>query len=190
MTQFELHSLIFLTFMVNITLVDFAYNIEGAKGMALTMTLMAIFVLLSDYKLLIKYFLQEPPLFAENERPQWMNKLSKAKYIYIPLVFIGFFALILTLKNKFMGQNEFYGTWENIETFERIHFEAANSFQVVAKNESKNSAYGEYTYTTDSLTLQDSPKKEAYLKGKYQLDTNTLVIITPESGTLTYKRIR
>ncbi|EEI93318.1 hypothetical protein HMPREF0765_1120 [Sphingobacterium spiritivorum ATCC 33300] len=43
--------------MVNILLVDLAYDIQGAKGMAIVLTIMALFVLLSDYKLLINYFI-------------------------------------------------------------------------------------------------------------------------------------
>lgn len=48
--------IIFLTFMVNILLMDFAYDIDGAKGMAVVLTILAIFVFFSDYKELIKYY--------------------------------------------------------------------------------------------------------------------------------------
>ncbi|EEI93319.1 hypothetical protein HMPREF0765_1121 [Sphingobacterium spiritivorum ATCC 33300] len=33
-----------------------------------------------------------------------MNKSYKIKFVYIPVVFIGFFILISTLKNKYMGK--------------------------------------------------------------------------------------
>ncbi len=81
------------------------------KGMAVGLTMMAIFVFLSDYKELIKYFLKTPPLFEE-QRTVKINKISKLKFIYIPLVFIGFFVLIITLKDKFLSQNQFFGAWE------------------------------------------------------------------------------
>ncbi|MEZ0006690.1 hypothetical protein ABH942_002067 [Flavobacterium sp. 28YEA47A] len=185
--------ILFLTFMVNILLMDFAYDIQGAKGMALTLTLMALFVLLSDYKALLKYFVQEPPLFQDSDRPMRMNKISKIKFIYIPLVFIGFFVLIYTLKNKYMGKNEFYGTWENVETAERLHFEAANTFQINKRNELENFVNGNYTFTKDSLTLigskTTSEKAENYLKGSYKLIENNL-IITVKNNTLKFKRIR
>ncbi len=42
--------------MVNILLMDFAYDIDGAKGMAVVLTILAIFVFFSDYKELIKYY--------------------------------------------------------------------------------------------------------------------------------------
>ena len=186
--------ILFLTFMINILLMDFAYDIQGAKGMALTLTLMALFVLLSDYKALLKYFVQEPPLFQDSDRSMRMNKMSKIKFIYIPVVFIGFFVLISTLKNKYMGKNEFYGTWENVETAERLHFEAANTFQINRKNEVKNFVSGEYTFSKDSLTLMaptktESEKTKKYLKGKYKL-TGTDLIMTTENSTLKFKRIR
>lgn len=186
--------ILFLAFMINILLMDFAYDIQGAKGMALTLTLMALFVLLSDYKALLKYFVQEPPLFQDSDRPMRMNKMSKIKFIYIPIVFIGFFVLISTLKNKYMGKNEFYGTWENVETAERLHFEAANTFQINRKNELENFVNGNYTFTKDSLTLMastktESEKTEKYLKGKYKL-VGTDLIMTTENSTLKFKRIR
>ncbi len=190
--------IIFLTFMVNILLMDFAYDIQGAKGMALALTIMALFVLLSDYKMLLKYFVEEPPLFQKSDRPTWMNKVSKIKFIYIPLVFIGFFVLITTLKNKYMGRNEFYGTWENVENAERLHFEAANTFQINKRHEFTSFANGEYIFTKDSITLKSSaespseinPKeKDIYLKGKYELTDNQLTIIN-ENGHLKFRRIR
>lgn len=113
--------IIFLTFMINILLMDFAYDIDGAKGMAVVLTIMALFVFLSDYKELIKYFLKTPPLFEE-QRTAKINKISKLKFVYIPLVFVGFFVLIITLKDKFLSQNQFFGAWENVENNERIYF--------------------------------------------------------------------
>lgn len=181
--------IIFLTFMVNILLMDFAYDIEGAKGMALTLTIMAVFVLLSDYKALFRYFIEEPPLFQDSDRPAWMNRMSPLKFIYIPLVFIGFFVLISTLKNKYMGRNEFYGTWENVETAERIHFEAAHTFQINKKNEPDSFVHGEYIFSEDSITLKNLPEKQSYLKGKYTLSENDLTIIARDD-ILKFKKIR
>lgn len=186
--------IIFLTFMINILLMDFAYDIHGAKGMALTLTLMALFVLLSDYKALLKYFVEEPPLFQKDERPNWMNKFSKVKFLYIPIVFIGFFILISSLKDKYMGRNKFYGTWENITTSERLHFEAANTFQVNRKNEINSFVDGDYSFTDDLITLKSTNQDKAeeskiYLQGSYNLTEGQLKIRS-KSGDSTFKRIR
>lgn len=102
--------LLFLSFMINILLVDFAYDIDGAKGMAVVLTIMALFVFFSEFPLFYKYFLEEPPLFQDKDRPSWVNKFSKVKWVYIPLVFVGFYLLLSILKEKYMGQNQFYGT--------------------------------------------------------------------------------
>ncbi|MDM1380055.1 MAG: hypothetical protein ACRCVU_11985 [Flavobacterium sp.] len=82
--------ILFLTYMVNIVMVDFAYDIEGAKGMATLLLAMGIFIFVSDYKVFFKLLIQEPPLFDTVERPNWFTKFSKVKYLYIPVVFIGF----------------------------------------------------------------------------------------------------
>lgn len=186
--------ILFLTFMVNILLVDLAYDIQGAKGMAIVLTVMALFVLLSDYKLLLKYFIQEPPLFQNSDRPAWMNKSSKVKFVYIPVVFIGFFVLISALKNKYMGKNEFYGTWENVQTGERLYFEAADTFQINKKNETDSFANGEYTFTKNSITLTRTAKTsvektESYMEGTYTLKDNDLTI-TSKNNTLKFRKIR
>ncbi|GAA0881458.1 hypothetical protein GCM10009120_00540 [Sphingobacterium siyangense subsp. cladoniae] len=52
--------ILFLTFIVNILLMDFAFDIQGAKGMATVLTLMAVFVLLSDYKAFYAFLLTAP----------------------------------------------------------------------------------------------------------------------------------
>ncbi len=189
--------ILYLTFMVNILLVDFAYDIEGAKGMALILTGMALFVFLSDYKLLLKYFITEPPLYQNNDRPVWMNKIGKIKLIYIAVVFIGFFTLITNLKDKYMGRNKFYGTWENTENADILYFEAANTFQILKKNESQTFIDGEYTFTNDSINLVSIPKEgssksegiKKYLSGKYTI-TEKKLIITSRNQKLEFKRVR
>ena len=196
--------ILYLTFMVNITLMDFAYGIDEAKWMALILTLMAIFVLLSDYKAFYKFFITEPQLFSEDERPKWMTKAKMVKFIYIPLVFIGIFLLLSTMKKKYMGLNEFYGTWGNTQNGDRLHFEAGNSFQILQKNEFKNFNSGIYTFTKDSIKLQtlsdeeifSDPKEKSgnskpvyYLKGKYKLSDKALNI-TSDQSVLNFRRIR
>jgi len=189
--------ILFLSFMINILLIDFAYEIKGAQGMAIVLTIMALFILLVDYKAFYKYLIQEPPLFQNNVRPMWMNKISKLKFIYIPLVFIGLIVLIVTMKNKYMAQNQFYGTWENTTSFERLHFEALNTFQIIKKNETKNFVEGEYSFTKDSIKLINSIGKninrsnntQQYLDGKYKISKDSL-IISSKTKTAIYKRIR
>lgn len=185
-------SIIFLTFMINILLMDFAYDIDGAKGMAVVLTIMALFVFFSDYNELIKYFIKTPPLF-EKERTIKINKISKLKFIYIPLVFIGLFVLITTLKDKFLSQNQFFGAWENVENNERIYFESANTFQKVNNSTFKPINSGTYTFEKDSIylkgTQEENQTPEIILKGKFNINNNELKIETTK-GVKFYKRIR
>ena len=203
---------LFLSFMVNILLVDFAYNIEGAKGLATTLTMMALFVFFSEFPLFFKYFLKEPPLFEDKARPDWVNKFSKIKWVYIPLVFVGLFILLSILKNKYMGINQFYGTWQNMDSsapLSRLNFEAAHTFKVNGQFNHTKIAAGKYTFTKDSIILKaftkeeqarlnsdktnvlnpDTTKMTILLKGKYQVNKNTLTIQTA-SHQIRYKRIR
>jgi len=204
---------LFLSFMVNILLVDFAYDINGAKGFALLLTMMALFVFFSEFPLFIKYFLTEPPLYQDQERPSWVNKFSKVKLVYIPLVFVGFFFLLSTLKDKFMGQNQFYGTWQNTDStaqYHRLNFEASKTFKVNASCDNAKIASGKYAFTEDTIKLKaftkayqkllnndrtnliltaDTTQMYVLIKGKYAINHNLLVIQT-DSAKLSFKRIR
>ena len=204
---------LFLSFMVNILLVDYAYDIQGAKGMATIMTLMALFIFLSEYPLFIKYFLTEPPLFQDTERPNWINKIKKVKWVYIPFVFIGIFLGLSTLKTKFMDKNQFYGTWQNTDTkakFENFNFEFANTFKINGKYNLDPIAKGQYSFTNDTIILKtytkeyqtflDKDKTDAVLspdttqmiiliKGKYRLTEKELTIQN-DSNKIVLKRIR
>ncbi len=95
-------AVVFLAIIGNIVAVDFAYNIDGAKGMAVLLTVMALFILLSDFQAFFKFFIEKEPLFTQNEQPRWISKIHKLKFIYIPIVFVGFFILLSTLKREFM----------------------------------------------------------------------------------------
>ncbi len=183
--------ILFLSFMINILLTDYAYDIN-AKEMAVTLTLMALFVFFSDYKVFYKYFLEESPLFQNSDRPKWVNKISIIKFIYIPAVFIGFFIMFSILKKEYMSQDDFYGTWENLQTKERLHFEDLNHFQINKTDYLKSTIDGEYSFTKDSLTLKATDKQnktKEYLKGKYKLLKSNLVITTT-TDNLKFIRIR
>lgn len=206
--------MLFLSFMVNILLTDFAYDIEGAKGMASLLTAMALFVLFSDYSLFYKYFIEEPPLFNNNETPDWIGRYRNIKWIYIPFVFIGFFLVIYNLKNKYMPKDNFYGTWQNIDNsteLNRLNFEAANTFKINEPLNNKVVARGGYTFTKDTLSLNFLTNQESailyrkvldgsiqlhgekmlkFFKGRYKVDKNILVIEIGERKKIFFKRIR
>ncbi len=204
---------LFLSFMVNILLVDFAYDIQGAKGMATVMTLMAFFILFSEYPLFIKYFLTEPPIFQDSERPNWVNKFSKIKWLYIPIVFVGLFLGLSALKAKFMGKNEFYGTWQNTDTasnFKYFNFEVANTFKINGVHNIDRIDKGQYFFTDDTVALKtytdayqqflnndksnailepDTTQMITLIKGAYEIN-DTALIIQSDTNKIVLKRIR
>lgn len=204
---------LFLSFMVNILLVDYAYDIQGAKGMATIMTIMALFIFFSEYQLFIKYFLEEPPLFQDFESPNWINKSRKAKWIYIPIIFIGLFFGLSTLKSKFMTKNQFYGTWQNTDTnskFKNFNFEFANTFKINGVHNIDKIANGQYSFANDTLTLKtytkeyeaflnndktnailspDTTKMVTLIKGKYHFNKNVLTIQI-DANKIELKKVR
>ncbi|MDM1044679.1 hypothetical protein HX004_06335 [Myroides sp. 1354] len=183
--------LLFLTFMVNILLVDFAYDIQGAKGMAVLLTLMGFFVFLSDFKIFFTLLIQEPPLFTNIDRPQWFNKISKVKYVYIPLVFIGFFVLLTTLKQEYLGSDQFTGAWENVETKERLYFEAAHSFQEIKPCRTEPHSQGIYEIKENQLILitKENQQQETHLTYDFTLKDDRLTLLL-DNQTIVYKKIR
>ena len=201
---------LYLSFMVNILMVDFAYDVNGAQGMATVLTIMALFVFFSEFPLFFKYFYEEPPLFQDQERPKWFNKTSKIKWVYIPIVFAGFFMILSGLKNKYMGLTQFYGTWQNTNPaapFKRLYFEANNTFKVSEKSDNKIIANGEYSYTKDRILMlgytnkykmspirmiansaPDTVKKRLQLSGKY-LITATQLSIETDTGKMVFNKV-
>jgi len=196
--------------MVNILMVDYAYNVNGAQGMATVLTIMALFIFFSEFPLFFKYFYEEPPLFQDQERPKWFNKTSKIKWLYIPIVFAGFFMMLSGLKNKYMGLTQFYGTWQNTNPsapFKRLYFEANNTFKVSEKSDNKIIANGEYSYTKDRILMlgytnkykmspirmvansaPDTAKKRLQLSGKY-LITATQLSIETDTGKMVFNKV-
>jgi hypothetical protein len=88
-------SILFLCIMVNIVAVDIAFNVDAdALIMAIILTCMGLFIFLSEFPLIIKYFINEPSLYQKEHMPNWINKIYTLKYIYIPLVFIGIFSFL------------------------------------------------------------------------------------------------
>ncbi|MDH7447248.1 hypothetical protein QBK95_16525 [Aquimarina sp. 2201CG14-23] len=123
-------AVLLLSFMVNIVLLDVFYEINGATPMAVLLTLMGFFLLLSDWNAFKGYFLkQEKEMhFYKEELPLKFKKIHWFKYILIPVMFIGMFFSIYKLREVYMYKNEFYGAWKVMDTkydskIDKVYFE-------------------------------------------------------------------
>ncbi|MGX7667598.1 hypothetical protein [Flavobacterium pedocola] len=210
----RLGSVLFLCIMTNIVAVDIAFNVDfDAFIMAIILTCMGLFIFLSEFPLLIKYFISEPSLYQKDNMPNWINKIQRFKFIYIPVVFIGFFSLLSYVNNAQFDKNEFYGVWQlqkGNTKFYKIYFEG-DAFQTVEFGKTEMDRKGRYSYDTKSkkivfnsypkdyieklysqtgtgVTL-DTTKREKLFQGKYELNQSTLKLKN-ENTEFIFKKIR
>ena len=210
----RLGSVLFLCIMVNIIAVDIAFDIDfDAMIMAIILFIMGLFLFFSEFPLFVKYFITEPSLYQKENMPNWINKIHKFKFLYIPTVFIGFFMLLSHVKNTELKENEFYGAWqlEKGDTkFNKLYFEG-NAFQTVelGKLEIDRKGHYEFDSKTKKIVLNsypneyikeissqmgngialDSTKREKLFEGIYELNGTTLKLKN-ENTELIYKRKR
>ncbi|HAS45739.1 MAG TPA: hypothetical protein DCS93_34975 [Microscillaceae bacterium] len=157
---------LYLSIILNILVLDFAYSIDGAKGMAITLTLIALFVFLSEFQAFYQFFIQQPALFQQKDNPQWLNKMHASKYVFIPLISIGLFAFTLILKNKYLAKNEFFGTWKVAQLagksgWERVYFQSANTFSIRSGHNLKELYFGKYQFDKANQTISLKAFKNA-----------------------------
>ena len=185
---------LYLSIMINIVMIDFAYNIKGAKGMALILTIIAMYVFLSEFKSFYGFFWSEFPLYQNKHRPNWINKLKKFKFLYIGFIVIGLFTVVHILKNKVMTKNEFYGAWKptDYSKWNRIYFQEASTFSIRTGNDFDIIYQGKYKINRDTKELQfiafdkdykevdilnpDSLKMKTILNAKYKFTLDDLLI--------------
>ena len=208
----RLGSILFLCIMANIVAVDIAFDVDfDAFIMAIILTSMGLFIFLSEFPLLIKYFITEPSLYQRENMPKWVNKIYNFKFFYIPFVFIGLFILFSYFTIPEFKKNQFYGVWQlenGNPKFNKLYFEG-NAFQTVEFGKTEMDRKGRYTY--DSINkiivfnsypneyikklysnpsiIIDSTKREVLFEGKYELNKNTLKLKN-ENTEFIYKKIR
>lgn len=131
-------SVLLLSFMVNIVMVDVFYEIDAATPMAILLTVMGLFLLLSDWKAFKAYFLKEE-LNTNSYKESLPRKLEKVhwfKFMVIPIMLFGMFFALFKLKENFMKKNHFYGVWKvesSIFThkIDKVYFELNDRIVVI-----------------------------------------------------------
>ena len=162
---------LYLSIMINILVLDLAYNIDSAIGMAIVLTLVALYVFLSEFKVFYDFFIIKPPLFEDSDRPNWINKLRKFKFVYIAITIIGLFTMIYVLKIKVLSMNEFYGAWKpnNHKTWNRIYFQPAATFSIREGDNFKEVYSGKYKIDRDNQEIEFIAFDKDYLKEKINI---------------------
>jgi len=110
----RLGTVLFLSFMVNILLVNYFYEIDGAKSMSVRLTIMGLFLLFSDWKALKSYFFKSES--TEKLIPAIIPEKFKMIY-FLKLIIISVMAYhaynyISDIKKNFLVKNEAFGIWE------------------------------------------------------------------------------
>ena len=105
---------LFLSFMVNILLVNYFYEIDGAYSMSIRLTIMGVFLLLSDWKAFGNYFLKSN--LNEELIPDIIPTKAKniywLKFLVIPVIIFYTYNEIADIKKMFLVKNELFGVWE------------------------------------------------------------------------------
>jgi len=150
--------ILFLSFMINILMLNYFYEIDGAKSMSITLTIMGIFLLFSDWKAFKNYFLK-----SNINQPLIPSIIpAKAKNLYwlkfLVIILLAFFAhrRISDLKKEYLVESKLHGVWE------------------ITPRNSKNKIDKLYIGYYNSIKLRDSLDNIYY--GSLELDTLKKVV--------------
>ncbi len=180
---------LYLAIIGNIVVLDFAYGIDGAQGMAVFLTLLAIFVLLSEFKGFYTFFIEQPPLFQDIDRPRWMQKIQWLKFVLVPLMIIVIVVGGSILKERIFTKNEFYGSWQpNIETeWDRLYFLEAHTFSIRTGCDLEEIHFGKYSINRANQTIVLHEFKDDYKEKNVDIlnvDTSQMSILLEAKYTL------
>jgi len=116
---------LFLSFMVNILLVDIFYEIDGALWHAAKLTALGVFLLLSDWQGFKTYFLKvlEQVRTIPQIIPEKFHKVYWIKFLIIPFMIYYTYQDTASMKAQYLSPNELYGIWRNVSGYrsDRIH---------------------------------------------------------------------
>lgn len=104
--------LLFLTVIGNIVMIDFFYNIDGAKGMAVLLLGMGLYLFLSDSRAFWSYVFGTPYAVGKVPSPKLGARLRWVRLALVPVLFAGAFAFIYTIKQQFMPSTPVDGAWD------------------------------------------------------------------------------
>jgi hypothetical protein len=152
--------ILFLSFMINILLVNVFYDINfGAMMIALILTIMGLFLLISDWKGFKNYFFR----ISSNDDVSTNQVLPKVftKYNWLPFLILPFLLFIRydyvnTLSLKYYKQNDLIGVWKVIQNkpsqkYFKMYFDHMNSIKI--KDFDRKIYYGDYSINDSLKTM-------------------------------------
>ena len=147
--------LLFLTVIGNIVMIDFFYNIDGAKSMAVTLLLMGLYLFVSDGRAFWSY-LFGTPYVKEATIPGFVRRRGWTTWVRaaaIPVLFVGAFGSIYLLKQQFMPSTPLNGAWNfaGDRAATRLYFDEAGFCAVRMANSS--TYYGECPADAQNQTV-------------------------------------
>jgi len=139
--------ILFLSFMVNILLVNYFYEIDGAKSMSTTLVTMGLFLLFSDWKRLSNYLFTVKQTIINNPFKNFklLNKIEWFNLLIIPVMIFFGYKGIADAKKRFLVKNDLFGVWRSIDNDDsndifKLYFDYDNRFKL--KDYRKNMFYG------------------------------------------------
>ena len=149
---------LFLSFMVNILLVNYFYEIDGAKSMSIRLTIMGVFLLLTDWKAFKNYFfktnLQEQ--IIPEIIPSKVKNFYWIKFLIIPVMIFYSYRYIADIKKVFLVKNELFGVWEifprNTKTkIDKLYIDYDNEIKI--RDTLNNQYYGDMELDLENKKL-------------------------------------
>ena len=165
---------LFLSFMVNIVLVNIFYEI-GAEPMqmSIVLTMMGLFLLISDWIGFKSYFFKTPS-FNENlskKLPKVFSKYYWLPFLILPVLLYIRYDYINSLVKNYDRNNPLVGVWRVIENkpsqeLFKIYFDNRNSIKI--KDFDRKIYYGGYAIN-DSLSTMDFDVKHYTEVGAFRV---------------------
>ncbi len=159
--------ILFLSFMINILLINYFYEIDGAKSMSIRLTIMGFLLLFSDWEALKRYFFKTTIItsFVPKIIPSKFKKIYILKFVIIVLIAYFAYDEIATIKKDYLVKNELFGVWEitprnTQQKINRIYIDYDNAIKI--RDTSRNMFYGK-------VQLDENGKKISFT-GKHYSD--------------------
>lgn len=180
--------ILFFSFMVNIFMIDYFYDIDIAKPMANFLIILGTILLLTDWKAFKFYFFKINYKTNKDEiiLPSIIKKVYKIKYIILPIIIIAPIFITKSLKENRFSKNQLYGVWqiERMDSSMRIrniYFEHNNRITIL---DNKTKLY------YGKVTLDEINKTIKYKANHYSLDANYFIEDSINKLTISREKLK